>query len=48
MEALKNQNFHMIGVYGIGVVGKTMLCKEVAKQAKRQLTFNKFVMDIVS
>ncbi|KAF3434380.1 hypothetical protein FNV43_RR25483 [Rhamnella rubrinervis] len=48
METLRNPNFDTIGVYGMGGVGKTMLCKEVAKQVKGQLLFSKVVMVTVS
>nr|XP_015876338.3 probable disease resistance protein At4g27220 [Ziziphus jujuba var. spinosa]XP_048326897.1 probable disease resistance protein At4g27220 [Ziziphus jujuba var. spinosa]XP_048326898.1 probable disease resistance protein At4g27220 [Ziziphus jujuba var. spinosa] len=48
MEALRDPDVDMIGVYGMGGVGKTMLCKEVAKQVKEQMLFAKAVMVTVS
>ncbi|KAF3457381.1 hypothetical protein FNV43_RR02038 [Rhamnella rubrinervis] len=48
MEALTNPNLEMIGVYGMGGVGKTMLSKEVAKQAKEQMLFSKVIIVTVS
>ncbi|KAF3457380.1 hypothetical protein FNV43_RR02037 [Rhamnella rubrinervis] len=48
MEALRNPNLEMIGVYGMGGVGKTMLSKEVAKQAKEQMLFSKVIIVTVT
>ncbi|XP_048325306.2 disease resistance protein At4g27190 isoform X2 [Ziziphus jujuba] len=48
MEALRNPSFDMVGVYGMGGVGKTMLCKEVAKRAKEQMLFSKAIMVTIS
>ncbi|XP_060675348.1 disease resistance protein At4g27190-like isoform X2 [Ziziphus jujuba] len=48
MEALRDPDVDKIGVYGMGGVGKTMLCKEVAKQVKEQTLFAKAVMVTVS
>ncbi|XP_048323730.1 disease resistance protein At4g27190 isoform X2 [Ziziphus jujuba] len=48
MEALRNPSFDMIGVYGMGGVGKTILCKEVAKKAKEQMLFSKAIMVTIS
>ncbi|XP_075656718.1 disease resistance protein At4g27190-like [Castanea sativa] len=47
-EALKNPNITRIGVYGMGGIGKTMLVKEVLKQAKRDKLFNKYLFEVVS
>ncbi|KAH7660244.1 P-loop containing nucleoside triphosphate hydrolase protein [Dioscorea alata] len=48
LEALKNEAVHSIGVWGMGGVGKTMLVKDVAKQAKEQSLFGEVVMVTVS
>lgn len=48
MKALKGENINMIGVYGMGGVGKTTLVKEVATQAMQISLFNKVVMVVVS
>ena len=39
MDALRDDKTKMIGVYGMGGVGKTMLVKQVAQQAKQQNLF---------
>ncbi|WVZ06064.1 hypothetical protein V8G54_019410 [Vigna mungo] len=44
MQALEDSTISMIGVYGVGGVGKTTLVKEIAKQAKERKLFNKVVM----
>ncbi|XP_039140861.1 probable disease resistance protein At4g27220 isoform X2 [Dioscorea cayenensis subsp. rotundata] len=44
LEALKNEAVHSIGLCGMGGVGKTMLVKDVAKQAKEQSFFGEVVM----
>ncbi|KAK9218906.1 hypothetical protein WN943_007544 [Citrus x changshan-huyou] len=41
LGSLSNHNFNMIGVYGMGGIGKTMLVKEVAGQAKGNNLFEK-------
>ncbi|XP_060667922.1 putative disease resistance protein At1g63350 [Ziziphus jujuba] len=41
MDALRNANARMVGVYGMAGIGKTMLAKEVARQAKEEKLFNK-------
>ncbi|TKY65522.1 disease resistance protein [Spatholobus suberectus] len=44
MEALEDSTVNMIGIYGVGGVGKTTLVKEVAKKAKEKKLFNMVVM----
>ncbi|KAL9315080.1 hypothetical protein ACSQ67_016081 [Phaseolus vulgaris] len=44
MQALEDSTVSMIGVYGVGGVGKTTFVKEVAKQAKERKLFNTVVM----
>nr|XP_015873416.2 disease resistance protein RFL1-like [Ziziphus jujuba var. spinosa] len=44
MDALRNANARMVGVYGMAGIGKTMLAKEVARQAKEEKLFNKTVI----
>ncbi|KAF3960753.1 hypothetical protein CMV_014557 [Castanea mollissima] len=48
LEALKNPNITRIGVDGMGGIGKTMLVKEVLKQAKEDKLFNKYLFVVVS
>ncbi|KAJ4966875.1 hypothetical protein NE237_018724 [Protea cynaroides] len=48
MKALKDEHINMVGVYGIGGVGKTTLMKEVAKKLKNKGDFNQVVMVTVS
>ena len=48
LEALKNPNITRIGLYGMGGIGKTMLVKEVLKQAERDKLFNKYLFVVVS
>ncbi|KAK6269695.1 hypothetical protein POUND7_006811 [Theobroma cacao] len=46
MEALNNGDVNMMGLHGMGRVGKTTLAKEVGRQAKRH--FNEVVIVTVS
>nr|XP_043612746.1 uncharacterized protein LOC122584756 [Erigeron canadensis] len=48
MEALKDDNTDIIGVYGMGGVGKTTLVKQVAKQAGEQNMFDEMVISVIS
>ncbi|XVF30826.1 hypothetical protein REPUB_Repub16aG0091400 [Reevesia pubescens] len=48
MEALKDSNLSIIGVYGMGGVGKTTLVKQVARQAKEENLFDEVVMATVT
>ncbi|KAJ4955475.1 hypothetical protein NE237_012258 [Protea cynaroides] len=48
MKALKDEGINMVGVYGIGGVGKTTLMKEVAKKLKNNGVFNQVVMVTMS
>ncbi|XP_039140862.1 probable disease resistance protein At4g27220 [Dioscorea cayenensis subsp. rotundata] len=48
LEALKNEAVHSIGLWGMGGVGKTMLVKDAAKQAKEQSLFGEVVMVTIS
>ena len=48
LEALKDPKINRIGVYGMGGVGKTMLAKEVVKQAQKDQWFDKYLFLVVS
>jgi len=48
MLALKDPNFFIIGVYGMGGVGKTTLVKELASKAENGGSFNAVVLAPVS
>ncbi|XP_028057315.1 uncharacterized protein LOC114261269 isoform X2 [Camellia sinensis] len=48
MEVLKKDEFRMIGIHGIGGVGKTTIAKEVFARAKKDELFEEVVMAVVS
>ncbi|KAG5255249.1 disease resistance protein [Salix suchowensis] len=48
MKALKDDNVNMIGLYGMGGVGKTTLVKEVGRRAKETQLFNEVLLATVS
>ncbi|KAG6793973.1 hypothetical protein POTOM_003200 [Populus tomentosa] len=48
MEALKDDSVNMIGLYGMGGVGKTTLVKEVGRKAKELQLFDELLMATVS
>ncbi|XP_006370444.1 disease resistance protein At4g27190 [Populus trichocarpa] len=48
IEALKDDNVNMIGLYGMGGVGKTTLVKEVGRRAKESQLFDEVLMATVS
>ncbi|KAK1433392.1 hypothetical protein QVD17_10302 [Tagetes erecta] len=48
MEALKDDSVNVIGVYGMGGIGKTTFVEEVAKQAYTHQLFDEMVMVVVS
>lgn len=48
MEALKDANSSIIGVYGMGGVGKTTLVRQVAAQAEEEKMFDEVVMAAVT
>ncbi|XP_011013199.1 PREDICTED: disease resistance protein At4g27190-like isoform X3 [Populus euphratica] len=48
MKALKDDNVNMIGLYGMGGVGKTTLVKEVGRRAKESQLFPEVLMATVS
>ncbi|GMY21241.1 disease resistance protein At4g27190-like, partial [Fagus crenata] len=47
MEALRDANINMIGVWGMPGAGKTTLVTEVAKQAKEEKLFDDMAMAVV-
>lgn len=48
LESLKNMSINRVGVFGMSGVGKTMLAKEVASQAKADQLFDEVIMAVVS
>ncbi|KAJ4967429.1 hypothetical protein NE237_019278 [Protea cynaroides] len=48
MDALKREDVNMVGVYGLGGVGKTTLMKQIAKILERQEVFYHVVMVTMS
>ncbi|KAK0601298.1 hypothetical protein LWI29_022924 [Acer saccharum] len=48
IEALKDDKTNVVGLYGMGGVGKTTLAKAVVKKAKEEKIFNEVVMVAVS
>ncbi|KAA8516920.1 hypothetical protein F0562_017262 [Nyssa sinensis] len=48
LRALRDDTISMIGICGLGGVGKTTLVKEVAEKAKAQNLFDEVVMAVVS
>ncbi|TYI84767.1 hypothetical protein E1A91_D05G390000v1 [Gossypium mustelinum] len=48
IEALKDENINMIGLWGMGGVGKTTLAHEVGSQAQKLNLFDKVVITTVS
>ncbi|XP_058072688.1 probable disease resistance protein At4g27220 [Magnolia sinica] len=44
MDALKDDSINMIGVYGMGGVGKTTLMKQVARKVKSEELFQEVIM----
>ncbi|TYI32312.1 hypothetical protein ES332_A04G051000v1 [Gossypium tomentosum] len=48
IEALKDENINMIGLWGMGGVGKTTLAREVGSQAQKLNLFEKVVITVVS
>ncbi|CAK7338457.1 unnamed protein product [Dovyalis caffra] len=48
MEALNDDKVNMIGLYGMGGVGKTTMVKEVGRRAKESQLFGPVLMAVVS
>ncbi|KAK9218759.1 hypothetical protein WN943_007396 [Citrus x changshan-huyou] len=48
IDALKNPDVSMLGIYGMGGIGKTTLAKEVAKRAENDKLFDQVVFSEVS
>ncbi|TYI84758.1 hypothetical protein E1A91_D05G389300v1 [Gossypium mustelinum] len=47
IEALKDENINMIGLWGMGGVGKTTLAREVGSQAQKLNLFDKVVITTI-
>ncbi|CAK9152683.1 unnamed protein product [Ilex paraguariensis] len=48
MAAVKNSNVNVVGICGMGGVGKTTMAKEILQWAKTEKLFDKVVMVVVS
>ncbi|KAA8517894.1 hypothetical protein F0562_015368 [Nyssa sinensis] len=48
MDALKDDNVNMIGICGMGGIGKTTMVKELGRSAKDEKLFDEVVMAVVS
>ncbi|KAA8529018.1 hypothetical protein F0562_033494 [Nyssa sinensis] len=48
MAVLKDDKIQMIGIYGLGGVGKTTIVKDIFARAKREKLFEEVVMAVVS
>ncbi|PON31529.1 NB-ARC domain containing protein, partial [Parasponia andersonii] len=48
MDALRDPEVIKVGVYGMGGIGKTMLAKEVARQATKEKLFSEVVITTIS
>ncbi|KAH9688171.1 putative disease resistance protein [Citrus sinensis] len=48
IDALKNPDVNMLGIYGMGKIGKTTLAKEVATRAENDKLFDQVVFSEVS
>ncbi|KAA8533164.1 hypothetical protein F0562_033303 [Nyssa sinensis] len=48
IEALKDTNIDLIGIHGMGGVGKTTLVKEIGKKGEEEKLFKEVVMAVVS
>ncbi|CAJ2640386.1 unnamed protein product [Trifolium pratense] len=48
LDALKDDRYYTIGLHGMGGTGKTTLAKEVGKQLKASMQFNRVIITTVS
>ncbi|OMO70425.1 Disease resistance protein [Corchorus olitorius] len=48
LEALKDDSVNIVGVYGMGGVGKTTLARQVGGEAKERMLFDTVVMGLVT
>ncbi|KAL9447639.1 hypothetical protein AB3S75_015167 [Citrus x aurantiifolia] len=46
MDALKNPNVNMLGIYGMGGIGKTKLAEEVARKVKSELFYQVVLVEV--